>query len=138
MMKNIILVLLFAHTTAVCFSQSVDNNNPAFNNKYLQKSKNQKLAAWVLLGGGIGVSVIGLTQINVAGSDNVSVNNTPGTVLLATGLAASLTSIPLFIASQKNKKKALALSIKTENMQLLSKNNFTGITVTSLTLNIKL
>lgn len=137
-MKKNILVLLFAHVTVICLSQTVDNTTPSIEKNYLQKSKNQKIAAWILLGGGIGVSVIGLTQINVAGSDNGSVNNTPGTVLLATGLAASLTSIPFFISSQKNKKRALALSIKTEKMLQLTKNNYAYMPVSSLTLKIKL
>jgi hypothetical protein len=123
------VMLLFAFQ---CFSQSAEKT------AYLKKSRNQQITAWVLLGGGIGVSVIGLTQINVAGSDNGSVNNTPGTVLLATGLAASLTSIPLFIASQKNKKRAVSVSFKHEKMQQLINSGYVTKHVPSLNLSIGL
>jgi len=112
-MKKMILAVFFAHTTGACLSQTAINTLPVTKTGYLQKSKNQKIAAWALLGGGTVVSVIGLTQVNVAGSDNAPVNNTPGLILLASGLTASLTSIPFFISSQKN--KAMSLQLETQS-----------------------
>lgn len=101
-MKKIVLFFLAVLYTYACFSQAKTD--------YLQKSKKQKTAAWICLGGGIGMSVIGLSKINVAGSDNGNVNNTPGTILFATGAAAAITSIPLFIAASNNKKKAITVA----------------------------
>ncbi|MBN8698536.1 MAG: hypothetical protein J0L54_02920 [Chitinophagales bacterium] len=112
-MKKMILAVFFAHTTDACLSQTAINTRPVTKTGYLQKSKNQKIAAWALLGGGAVVSVIGLTQVNVAGSDNAPVNNTPGLILLVSGLTASLTSIPFFISSQKN--KAMSLQLETQS-----------------------
>ncbi len=123
------IMLLFA---TPCFSQNIDKTG------YLQKSKNQKTAAWILLGGGVGISVLGLTQINVAGSNSGTVNNTTGTAILATGVVASLTSIPFFVASQKNKKKALSLSFKTEKMQQLIHAGYVNKYVPSLNFTIGL
>lgn len=101
-MKRILPFFAFVFCVSVCSAQSKAG--------YLQKSKRQKTAAWICLAGGTGLSVIGLSQINVAGSDNGTVNNTPGTVLFATGAAAAITSIPLFIAASNNKKKATTVA----------------------------
>lgn len=85
-----------------------------------------------MLGGGVGLSVLGLTQINVAGSNSGTINNTTVTAILATGLVASLTSIPFFVASQKNKKRGMSLSIKTEKMQQLIHSGYVNKLVPSL------
>ena len=95
------------------FSQQ---NNPApvlTKQDYLKKSKKQKTIAWTMLAGGMTIGFIGLTQINLAGSDG-DINNTPGTIMFFTGVASSLASIPFFIASSKNKKKAMSVSLKNE------------------------
>lgn len=89
-----------------CFSQSAEKNT------LLQKNKNQKTAAWILADGGAGTLILGLTRINVAGSNSGTVNNTTGYVLLATGFAAGIGSIPLFTASKRNKKKAMSFSFE--------------------------
>ncbi|MBL0129827.1 MAG: hypothetical protein IPP43_00815 [Chitinophagaceae bacterium] len=70
---------------------------------YLQKSKHQKTAAWILVSGGSLCAMLGTIQFNFAGSDG-EVNNSTGTVFLLTGLAAIGASIP-FIASSKIKRK---------------------------------
>ncbi|MBK9571022.1 MAG: hypothetical protein IPO53_14660 [Chitinophagaceae bacterium] len=80
---------------------------------YLQKSKHQKTAAWILAGGGSLCAMLGTIQFNFAGSDG-EVNNSTGTVFLLTGLAAIGASIPFFIASSKNKKKAADISFRME------------------------
>jgi cytochrome bd-type quinol oxidase subunit 2 len=103
---------------------------------FLQKSKRQKTAAWICLGGGIAVSTIGLSQVNVAGSDNGKVNNTPGTILFATGIAATLTSIPLFIASAKNKKKTATAVLNNMKIYSLNAGTLTIATIPAIALKI--
>lgn len=130
-MKRIITFFAAALSVSVCFAQSKA--------EYLEKAKRQKTAAWVCLGAGFGVSVIGLTQINVAGSDNGKVNNTPGTILLAAGVAAEIISIPLFVAASKNKKKAISMAFHKINTATLGTNGFVSNTkIPAITLQIKL
>lgn len=109
-MKRITICTILFCLTLNLFSQQTTPSQPFSNQDYLKKSKNQKTAAWICLGGGVLTSFIGLTQINLAGSADGDVNNTPGTVLFFTGLASTIISIPLFSASKKNKKKAANVS----------------------------
>ena len=81
---------------------------------YQLKAKKQKTIGWVLLGGGVATSFIGLGQLNFAGSDDGDVNNTPGAILFFSGVAATITSIPVFSSSKRNRKKAMSLSFKNE------------------------
>jgi hypothetical protein len=84
---------------------------------YLQKSKNQKTAAWILLSGGIvcaGIGVaIGVSQIDnmliSAFEGNNTNRGTGATILFYAGSAMALGSIPLFIAAGKNKRKAFLM-----------------------------
>jgi len=81
---------------------------------YLKRSKNQKNTAWILLGGGTALAIIGVIgfeqNFDVWG-DNDSYTRTDifGFVLL-TGIVADLVSIPFFISSSHNKKVASSLS----------------------------
>jgi len=105
---------------------------------YLQKSRNQKTGAWVLLGLGVAgiISGIIIEANNVV--DNTysvfadeSTNNT-GTVVAVAGGCMALGSIPFFVASVKNKKKAtLSISNQRTAPMALTKTgkNITGITM---------
>lgn len=109
---RIIVVLLFYGLECLC--QKTYSQQTFTQEKYLKKSKCQKTTAWILLGGGVATSIIGLTQINLAGSVSGEVNNTPGTVLFLTGLAATITSISFFSVAKKNRKKAATVSSNIE------------------------
>lgn len=115
-MKKIILSTLLLITTIAGTGQHTNALRDLNKTDYLKKSKNQKTAAWILAGAGAGTLILGLTRINVAGSNSGTVNNTTGYVLLATGFAAGISSIPLFAASKRNKKKGMSISFE---------NNFT-------------
>lgn len=99
-----------------CFCQSVESTD------YLKKSKKQKTAAWVLLGVGVLSTALGSVQTNPTGYWGGETTHSNNTVLLIVGAAAIGSSIPLFIAASKNKKKAMSVSLKTENMRLMNKN----------------
>ena len=81
------------------FSQQTDPSQPLIREDYLKKSKGQKTAAFILLGVGVGMFAI-------AAPGNVSFDAL-GT-LVGIGAVATLSSIPLFIASGRNKRKAMA------------------------------
>jgi uncharacterized membrane protein len=96
------------------------NKHRAESSFLFQKSKKQKTAAWLLLGGGAGLITTGVIMI---GGDKdpfgvvfgASSKATTGAILTVAGGAAMLGSIPLFIASGKNKSKA-SLMLKNENV----------------------
>lgn len=71
---------------------------------YLRKSKNQKTAAFILLGGG---TALGLTGLLTGSKSETSFDEAnTGALLGAAGILAVAGSIPLFVASKRNKQKA--------------------------------
>ncbi|MDQ6889744.1 MAG: hypothetical protein M3Z56_05660 [Bacteroidota bacterium] len=110
-MKLIVsLLLLMILLTSQCSSAKTRDS-------LLTKSKHQKTAAWILLGGGWGLGIAGLvTGLNgtvdlLSGQfDKAGKNVGAGGILLIAGGVAMLGSIPLFIAAHKNKHKATSLS----------------------------
>jgi len=116
-MKKTIVSLTALIIGMSCFCQRVDSLQ-AMKTEYLRKSKNQKTAAWVLLGGGIALTVTGMIIYSNAYTSAVendpwyfgSDANPTGAVIATVGLLSAAGSIPLFIASGKNKKRAMAIS----------------------------
>ena len=93
---------------------------------YLQKSKHQKTAAWIMLGAGTVTAIVGISiyshDLNVAAENDpamtfftlgLNANPRGGYVFLA-GTISGIASIPLFVSSSRNHKKALSLSLKNE------------------------
>ena len=116
-MKKIIVSLTALTIGISCFCQRADSLQ-AIKTDYLRKSKNQKTAAWVLLGGGVAMTITGIIIYSNDYTNAVEDNplylgadaNPAGAVIATIGLLSSAGSIPLFIASGKNKKRALAIS----------------------------
>ena len=134
MRKFFICTMLLLMTTS-SFCQQTDFGQSLTQQNYLQKSKKQKTAAWVLLGGGALVAV-GAAILDV--SSDWSKSETPYIVALFTGGAAMLGSIPLFIASGRNKRKAMNASTYFEIQRNPVLTN-TGLTLHSTpTLSLKL
>ena len=156
-MKKIIICSLLLVLTTATFCQQ-NNPSPTLTKQdYIKKSKNQKTAAWVLLGGGFTLSTIGaLTILPKAGKDigyailllpNAIAGNvqpepktdyTVQTILLIGGLTAMLSSIPLFIAAGKNKTKAMSLSFKNETLLQIQKSSFVYRPIPSINLKLHL
>ena len=148
-MKKIFLCIMLVVITATTYSQQTGTSSTFSKQDYLQKSKHQKIAAWSLLGGGFILETIG-TAILVNESAKIffffltgepGPNNkslTGGTILFYTGAVAMIGSIPLFVASHKNKKPAASLSFKNENTLLLQHNDFAYSYRPSISFKIKL
>ena len=84
------------------FCQQPNSSQSLTSQEYLKKSKNQKKAAWILLGGGLALGLAGpvlwtSTGISDSGAD----------ILMVSGAVAIAGSIPLFIAAGRNKKKGM-------------------------------
>jgi len=120
-MKQAVIVLLLASVAVNCFGQQ---NTPGSISRpdRLQKSKNQKKAAWILLGGGAALFAIGVIipqgeeeEWTFYGPDHK--NDGIKAVFCLTGTLSMLGSIPLFIASGKNKRRAASVSANLQMQQ---------------------
>lgn len=134
-MKKIILFTMLLTMSATSFSQPTTETATVKTN-YLQKSKNQKTTAWVLLGGGAALILVG----DLIGNNKESSFSDAGTgvVIAGVGALSMLGSIPLFIASGKNKRKAMSMSFKNEMIPQLQTGSFVNRAVPSLSLKISL
>ena len=99
------------------FSQR--NSDSALSKSYLlQKSRNQNTAGWVLLAGGTSLAVVGGIIFGnsnfLSGNDN---STDAGGYLMIGGIVADLVSIPFFISSSKNARRAAALSFYYRTIQ---------------------
>ncbi len=134
-MKRMFFFLIFAATTACCFSQNISNivsaptvsteNNTFSKNAYtagkygpdrdadfyLHRSKSQRTVGWVTLGGGLLLSGIGLLLINGDVTTSNS-NESTAAVLFITGAASGIASIPFMIMASANRHKAKLLMAK--------------------------
>ena len=127
------VMLLFSFQ---CFSQ------PAGKTDYLQKSKNQKTAAFILLGVGAALDIGGIiTTISNANKqfdfpDVNKVNHSGEYALYIAGTACLMGSLTLFILSKSNKNKALSLGLDTKQFQQLKNGNLYTGSYPALTLKI--
>jgi uncharacterized membrane protein YidH (DUF202 family) len=118
-MKKIFLATLFVIACNNLFAQKLNDsllnlNNEELGNYYLKKSKKQKTAAWVMMGGGLALATIGagisMSQFEFNLFDSQPSSSVAASdVLAVTGALIAVGSIPLFIAGAKNKKRAKLL-----------------------------
>ena len=147
-MKKIILYAMLLILSASSFGQQTKPSADITKQDYLQKSKKQKKTATIMLGGGaaflLTVFIIpkgkqtGTTDIYgifpVADYKNDGIKVAFG----FTGIVSMLSSIPFFIASGKNKRKAMNLSFKNEMAPQIQKSSFAYRTVPSFNIKISL
>ena len=138
-MKKALFLLMLIATTACGFSQHSTNAKPAVNTDYVQKSQQQKIAGWILFGGGVILTTVGGAKVI---SDNLfwePLDKTnPGEVLMLVGSVSMLASIPLFIACSRNRRKAISLSFKNEYSRQIQKGIVACKKVPSLAMKINL
>ncbi|MBI5858928.1 MAG: hypothetical protein HZB42_14950 [Sphingobacteriales bacterium] len=148
-MKKIIFFTMFLTLSATSFSQQTNNGTSMAKQDYLQKSKNQKTLAWILISTGAVSSVTGLIignnnfyeeigSVITTGRDDK--NYKTGEFLFYGGFVLMGGSIPLFIAARKNGKRARAIStgFKMENASMLSTKGFTKKSYPAMAFTIKL
>jgi hypothetical protein len=132
-MKQALVLLLLISVVVNCFGQQA-TPAPTIQSDYLQKSKHQKTAAWILLGGGAALFIVSAVipegeeewdtyyGLPMKGNKNDGIKGALG----LTGAVSMLASIPLFIASGKNKRRALSASadFKMEKSQVVRRAAF--------------
>lgn len=142
-MKKIIFLVIVLMTADTAFSQQASPTPAFINQDYLQKSKNQKKTAWIMLGGGATLVLTGIvfpkgeiTRESFWGPEYKN-DGIRGTLYFC-GTLSMLGSIPFFIASGKNKKKAMSMSFKYQSVPELQNNSFVNKAVPSIRLTFKL
>ena len=111
---------------------------------YLNKSKNQKTAGYILAGGGGALIIAGII---VGDGDNN--NNDPneldfgpnfdfGMWLVGGGVVSALASIPLFIGSSNNAKKAATISISHQKIIIPNWNSHGTVLQPAISLKVPL
>ena len=114
MFKLLLYTLLNITVTVSCLAQtSPIESKPHVNqseiDRLLKKSKNQKITAWSMLGGGVLLVGIGIV-FNENTRDNIYSNAYYASdYFFGFGLVSMLGSVPFFISSGKNKRKARAM-----------------------------
>ncbi len=96
-----------------------------------------------MLGGGATLFIVGgiiaaHDVVDIFSGHLQNANNETAIILSITGAAALLGSIPLFIASSKNKKKGMSLSFKNEMIPSIVNNNPVYQSVPAISLRLKL
>jgi hypothetical protein len=141
----IVLILFYIHG----FNQQIEPQQQLTKQDYLKKSKNQKTAAWILIGGGAGavtIAIISGLGKSVQDIGNILAFAPPknsyeweNTVIVFGGVAM-LGSIPLFISSGNIKRKAnnMSLNLKFENSKFLPQNKFAGNIYPAISFKFKL
>lgn len=115
-MKRITILLMFLLIITNLQSQKILENTANLD-YYMQKSKNQNTAGWILLGTGATMNIVGIIGFSnnsmsfddgILKGGNAQKADIYGYIMLA-GLVIDIVSIPLFIASSGNKKKAVRI-----------------------------
>ncbi len=118
-MKKVMIYFLLLIMPAASFCQQTNQNTPSVKTDYLKKSKNQKTTALVLLSGGFALTAAGvIVGVDEAVNDlgnifdpEIQPSSNAGGILFFTGWAAMLGSIPFFISSAQNKKRAMQTTV---------------------------
>jgi hypothetical protein len=109
-MKKSLCIIVFIALAANMFAQSPQKDK----DYYLTRSKKQKSAAWGLLIGGTAAIGLGFA---IGNSKNSSFSDAAGGALLGgLGFLAMVGSVPLFLASNKNRMRG-SLVFRSGNIQ---------------------
>ena len=120
-MKKIITCIALLIVANSIHSQQSNPSATLTKKDYLQKSKNQKTAAWLFMGGGIGLTILGISADK---SDVDNVGSSGRGVAIITGIAAISVGTTLFILSSNNKKKAETIAFRMEKAPLIQQGGF--------------
>src|SRR5687768_18608518 len=100
-MKKLLLLSMFSLSVTSFHGQDTTSPLPMTKEDYLQRSKGQKIAGFVLLG-------VGTIFVAIAAPGTTSFETTQ--VLAVGAVVAVLSSIPLFISSGKNKRRGMNMT----------------------------
>ena len=136
-MKKIFNLFIVLFTISnISFSQKLNLVKPQSREEYLIKSQKQKKMGWRILGLAVVVGTLPLLFKRDHPSDNpyyfYNDKNKTAAILVVT--ATGLSSIPFFISSSKNKKKAVGIALHNENTNIPREKGFALKTMPTVTL----
>jgi hypothetical protein len=141
-MKKIISLVLALFIGKFSFCQETVPSPTLTKQDYLKKSKSQKTASKIIAGTGAALAFTGLLLVvdDVGGifDPNDQENTKAADALTYTGLVIMAGSIPFFIASSKNRKKAMSMSFKNQRILQLQNAGFVYRAIPSVNLKISL
>ena len=105
------LLIAFQQTQSQIIEPTYNNSPQELYDIYTLQQKRNNTAAWILLGSGLAVTVIGFEIGNNGDLDDIGT----AAVLVVVGGAATIASVPLFIVAGKNKRKAMLSLKKVQN-----------------------
>ena len=114
------LTLVLIVFSSFCQTMSTEVKTEEY---FLTKSHRQRTIGWVMLGGGVALTGIGIA---VAGAETTgyalgnSKSGNAGSVLAIAGIASALGSIPLFISAAHNKHRAATVAFNMQRVSTLS------------------
>ena len=143
-MKKAAIFLLLLTFSILSFCQQTERSTTLTKQDYLEKSKNKKTTAWLLLGGGAALVATGFAvsegepEFNFLCLCYVGENSGTKGLLISGGVLSMGASIFFFKSSAKNKRKAAELAFKNESAPRIMENGFAYRTIPSLNLKIRL
>jgi len=90
---------------------------------YLKTAKTLKIAGWTAMGVGIPMMVYGLGMA-IGSVEDSRVSHKAANLVFASGATLTLSSIPLFIVSHHYKKKAVSVSLGSQQVFIPRENRF--------------
>lgn len=130
-MKKILLLIIAVLMYVSGISQQISPQPQVTKQDYLQKSKKQFRTGLILLGGGTTLIVAGILTYQKGAAS---------LVLAGLGLLADASSLPFFIASASNKKKAnrIAINFNYQKANYLLNSGFANINYPVLSFKVSL
>ena len=104
-MKTLVLLLISLTTLHKTYAQQQPETGSSIRTDYLAKSRTNRTAGFIFLGGGAAMTVGGI----IGTENSESLDFGPATVALV-GIGAMLASIPFFIIASSQSAKAARLS----------------------------
>ena len=136
-MKTILLLTCFVVLNMTSYGQQNHGSKTHSYEDYMRKSKNQKTVGRCLLAGGIIMTIVGVRMAYKEGLWGPEPAETDF-ILPLVGVGSIISSIPLFIISGDNKRKAASISVGFRSLSLTRQNSFISNTQPALTLRIGL
>jgi hypothetical protein len=105
--------------------------------RMMSKSRERRTSGYIFLGAGAATFGTGLWLFDSGLKTNEG-SSVAGFFMVAASICSMSASIPFFISAHNTRKKALLMSMKTENTSLLHKNGFSRQYYPALVLRIPL
>lgn len=118
MNKFLLLIVLLCFSFGKLYAQ--DSSNKILIEEYIKQSENQKKTGLIMLGAGLGATVIGTVMFGSAWSTGSEVVGVSGAILGTAGVISTLASIPIIVSSASKARKAGQLGLDLNTVRVLT------------------